>query len=328
MKQSKLSLKWLEVFLLTARSGAVQEAAREAGLSVSTVSHHLRSLEDTLGMSLFDHARRPLRLTPTGAVFHRYVEEALWLLRKAETELRSGALSETRELSLGLIEDFDSEIGPELARSLAAGMPRCRFRHLTRPSHEILTLLRHQEIDIGIAARPQFDPEDLIERPLMREPFALAVPEGDTTPPEDYLAGRSPRPLLRYSSNQFMAGQIEQQLRRLHVTVDGRFEFESNQTLMSMVAEGDGWAITTPLNYIRARPLHRQIALVPFPAKGFARYLSVYTTETAADPVVNSVVGTLRRLIAERAIQPAVERMPWLEGQFRLLPEAPAAESE
>jgi DNA-binding transcriptional LysR family regulator len=42
---------------------------REAGLSISTVSHHLRSLEAQLGVTLLNHARRPMTLTPVGAVF-------------------------------------------------------------------------------------------------------------------------------------------------------------------------------------------------------------------------------------------------------------------
>mgnify|MGYP001385135846 CR=1 FL=1 len=45
MNMSHISLKWLEVFHLVACHGSVQAAAREAGLSISTVSHHLRSLE-------------------------------------------------------------------------------------------------------------------------------------------------------------------------------------------------------------------------------------------------------------------------------------------
>ena len=36
-----LNLRWLEVFQLCARTGSLREAAREAGLSVSTVSHQL-----------------------------------------------------------------------------------------------------------------------------------------------------------------------------------------------------------------------------------------------------------------------------------------------
>ena len=53
MKPSQLSLRWLEVFLMTAQSGSVQTAAQQAGLSVSTVSHHLKSLETKLGHTAF-----------------------------------------------------------------------------------------------------------------------------------------------------------------------------------------------------------------------------------------------------------------------------------
>lgn len=321
MKKSGLSLKWLDVFLLTARTGSLQEAAREGGLSVSTASHHLRRLEDHLGVDLFDHSRRPMRLTPTGAVFHRHVDDALRLLRKAEVEAHSGKLSESRNLSLALVEDFDSEIAPELARGLTTIMPNCSFRHLTRPSLEILTLLRKQEIDIGIATRPQFDTGDLVEHPLLRDPFVLAVPASQTHLPEDYLKGQAPLPLLRYGSNQIMAAQIDQQLRRLRIDLTDKFRFDSNQTIMNMVAEGGGWAITTPTNYIRAKRFQRQISLIPFPAKGFARYLSLFTNEVQTDAITEMVLETMRRLIQLRAVDPIVASLPWLEGAFRLLPD-------
>lgn len=321
MKTSKLSLKWLEAFLLTARTGAVQDAAEEAGLSVSTVSHHLRSLEDTLGVTLFDHSRRPMRLTSAGALFYSHVDRAVRILRKAEVEAQSGDLADTRAMSLAMVEDFDSEIGPELARALAAGMPKCQFRHLTRPSHDILDMVRNQEIDIGIAARPQHIAEDINEIPLMREPFVLVLPADARDAPERYLSETPPLPLLRYSSNQIIATQIEQHLRRLRLQIPSRFEFESNQSLMSMVADGDGWTISTPLNFMRARRFHRQLQLATFPGKSFSRYLSIFTAEATPSQVIQPVSSTMRRLIDERAIRPAVERMPWLAEAFQLLPE-------
>ena len=321
MKTSKLSLKWLDAFLLTARTGAVQDAAEEAGLSVSTVSHHLRSLEDTLGVTLFDHTRRPMRLTSAGAVFYSHVDKAMRILRRAEMEAQSGDLIDTRAMSLAMVEDFDSEIGPELARALAAGMPKCQFRHLTRPSHEILDMIRDQEVDVGIAARPQFMSENIQELPLLKEPFVLVLPSEAKDAPETFLSNTPPLPLLRYSSNQIIATQIEQHLRRLRLQIPSRFEFESNQSLLSMVADGDGWTIATPLNYMRARRFHRQITLAPFPGKTFSRYLSIFTAEATPKQVVAPVSSTMRRLIHERAIRPSVERMPWLSELFQLLPD-------
>ena len=323
MKPSTLSLKWLELFLLTARSGSVRGAADAAGLSVSTVSHHLRSLETALGTPLFDHARRPMRVTPAGAVFQARVDEALRLIRKAEAEVQARGLAEIRQLSVALIEDFDTEIAPELARMLTTAMPKCRFHHLTRTSHGILDLLRKQEIDIGIAARPQFDPADLVEYPLLRDPFVLALPGPLKTPPEDLISGVSGLPLLRYSADQIMATQIEQHLRRLKLSIPGHFEFDSNQTILQLVAEGDCWAITTPANYLRAQRVHRQVRLAPFPGKGFARYISVFTTEMTDTAAARTVSETMRRLLETRALAPVHETMPWLTDLFRLLPATP-----
>lgn len=321
MKPSHLSLKGLDLFLAISRTGSVQAAADEAGLSVSTVSHHLRQLERSLGTALVDHAHRPLRVTPAGAIFQRDIEAAMRLIHKAEAAVQTGDLSETLQLGLAMVEDFDTEIAPELARLLTGAMPRCRFRHLTRPSHEILDLLRRQSIEIGIAARPQFDPPDLIETPVLRDPFVLALPASAPHTPDDYLAGATPLPFLRYSANQIMATQIEAHLRRIKRPLPDQHEFESNQTLMRLVAEGEGWAITTPMNYLRAQRFHRQIELAPFPAKGFARTLSVFTTDLTDTQVAHTVSETFRRLVETRAVAPAVEAMPWLTDLFRLLPD-------
>ena len=67
--QKSLSLRWLEVFQLIAKSGSIQQVASETDLSISTVSNHLRSLETALSVDLVDHGRRPMGLTPAGEVF-------------------------------------------------------------------------------------------------------------------------------------------------------------------------------------------------------------------------------------------------------------------
>ena len=176
MHRSKLTLKSLELFRETARCGQVQSVAQAAGLSVSTVSHHLRQLEHTLGVQLLDHARRPMALTPEGAAFLDHIDVPLDLLRKAEGAALTGRLSDIRNLRLALIEDFEDEVAPDLARQLARDMPACRFLHLTRPSHDILALLDSRAVDLGLATRPDTEPEGIREWPLLRDPYVVALP--------------------------------------------------------------------------------------------------------------------------------------------------------
>lgn len=105
-----LSLKWLELFQICAQKGSLQAASKETGLTVSTVSHHLRNLEDHLGVELFNHSRRPMVLTPKGRVFLRGIDTALFSIRKAKAEASAGSIAEASYLRIGTIEDFDSDM--------------------------------------------------------------------------------------------------------------------------------------------------------------------------------------------------------------------------
>ncbi|MEM1130837.1 MAG: LysR family transcriptional regulator, partial [Pseudomonadota bacterium] len=93
-KSREISLKWLKLFQICAQKGSLQAASDETGLTVSTISHHLRSLEEHLGVELFNHSRRPMVLTPKGLVFLRNIERALYGIRRAEAAATAGNIAE------------------------------------------------------------------------------------------------------------------------------------------------------------------------------------------------------------------------------------------
>jgi DNA-binding transcriptional LysR family regulator len=131
-----LSLKWLELFQTYARTSSLQATANETGLSISTVSHHLRNLEEHLGVDLFDHTRRPMVLTPTGRNFLRNIAQAMQAIRKATAEASAGNVADASYLRIGTIEDLDSDVTPELAVYLSQKLPDCNFLYHTGTSHE------------------------------------------------------------------------------------------------------------------------------------------------------------------------------------------------
>lgn len=319
MQKTNLSLRGLEVFQLVAKSGSVRKVADETGLSVSTVSHHLRSVEEALGVGLLDHSRRPMVLTPEGSIFARYVEDGLRMIRRGETELTSGDIAQMRELRFGIVDDFDSEVAPELAQFLARAMPKCTFKHHTRPSHEIIRLLAENKLDVGVATQPVHDVSGLFEFPVLRDPFVIALPAGAEDTPEECLSGRSTLPFLRYSHLQIIGSLIEAHLKRTRVSLPNRFELESNQSLLGMVADGSGWAITTPASFVRAKRFHSQIVLHPYPGKGFARTLSLFATELYPQPTAELIAGSMRRLIQRYFVNTISQNYDWLSSGFRVL---------
>ncbi len=314
-----LSLKWLELFQICAQKGSLQAASKETGLTISTVSHHLRNLEDHLGVELFNHTRRPMVLTPKGRAFLRNIDDALHLIRKAKAEASAGSITEASYLRFGTIEDFDSDIIPELAVYLFANMPACDFMYHTDSSHAIIDMLRDRQLDLGISTTSSERMRDLQDRPLLRDPFVIVLPKGNDQSLGDIVEGRTKLPFLRYSSNLIIARQIESQLRRMGISASHRFECSNNQTLMSMVSSGAGWTITTPLLYSRAKRFQSKLHMHPFPGKSFARTLALVATPDCSRSVIELVDAKTRSLINDRIITPLSTDIPWLADDFKLI---------
>lgn len=314
-----LSLKWLELFQICAQKGSLQATAKETGLTISTVSHHLRSLEDHLGIELFNHTRRPMVLTPKGRAFLKNIDEALFMIRKAKAEASAGSVTEARHLRIGTIEDFDSDIIPEIAVYLSQSMPGCDFMYQTESSHTIIDLLRNRHLDLGITSTPHEHLRELRERPFLRDPFVLVLPRVTQRPLADVVEGQDDLPFLRFSSNLLIARQIESQMRRLGLASKSSFECSNNQTLMAMVAAGAGWTITTPLLFSRAKRFQSKLVMHKFPGKSFSRTLSIIATPDCSGSVLDLIDGKMRTLIKKHAISPQTRDNPWLTDGFQLI---------
>ena len=70
-----LNYHHLQYFRMIVREGGVTRAAERLNLSQSTLSAQLRTLEESLGMRLFEREGRSLRLTPAGQVALEYAED-------------------------------------------------------------------------------------------------------------------------------------------------------------------------------------------------------------------------------------------------------------
>jgi DNA-binding transcriptional LysR family regulator len=139
-----------------------------------------------------------MSLTPAGETFLKNISNALEIFHKAEQEVTLGNLGEAHRLRIGLIEDFENDIAPELVVRLATEMPRCDFVHYSRSSHDVLQLLRNGEVDLGVVSSPSEDVINLQEYRVLRDPFVLAVRVGSGLQAEEYLTDTSGLPFLRY----------------------------------------------------------------------------------------------------------------------------------
>jgi len=314
-----VTLRGLEVFESLASTGSVAQTAEVTGLSQPAVSQQLRNLEKALGTDLVDHGRRPMRMTPAGRSFLARTEVVLSELRRAQSELSVMDLTHLSTLSIGLIDDFDNDLTPRLVTILADSLTKCRFKLITAPSLDISAAMAARELHIAVAASTGELHSGVVEYPLVRDPFMLVTPKGAVRDPGNVMGALQDVPLLRYSDEQLISRQIEAYLARQRLDFEERFEIGSHLALMAMVARGIGWAVTTPLGYMRAARFHDEIDAFALPVAPFARRISLFAGADWAEQVPRDVAETMRRLVQSQMIDPAIARLPWLAGQLRVI---------
>ncbi|MBE1292013.1 MAG: LysR family transcriptional regulator [Rhodobacteraceae bacterium] len=319
MLNKGVTLRGLEVFEALAEYGSVARASEITGLSQPAVSQQIRNLQTALGTDLIDHSKRPMQLTAAGRAYLARAREVLSQLRMAESELTVMDLTHLTQLSMGIIDDFDNDLTPRLVTKLAESMTRCRFRLVTAPSHEIINAIHAGDLHMAITAVAPETVDSMTEYPLARDPFILVAPSGYLSATGDMSQKLQDLPMLRYGQEQLIGRQIEAALNRAQFDVPHRFEIGSNPSLMSMVSRGIGWAITTPLGYLRAARFHDQVEAHPLPFPQFSRQISLLASGDWADTVPRDVAHTMRGLIQAHMVTPAIERFPWLDGAFTIL---------
>ncbi len=319
MLMKGVTLRGLEVFEALADNGSVAKAAQITGLSQPAVSQQMRNLETALGVDLIDHGRRPMRLTPAGRAFMGRTRAVLQQLRLAQNELTVMDLTHLSTLNLGVIDDFDNDLTPRLVTILAENMTRCRFKLITAPSHEISVEIKARRLHLGIAASSGEVMDGIVEYPLVRDPYILVCAKGAAEAAGGLAPLMEGLPILRYDRAQLIGRQIEAHLARQKLEFAERFEIGAHLSLMTLVARGMGWAITTPLGYMRAGRFHDRMEAHPLPFKPFARTISLFAATDWADRVPRDVARTTRTLVSDMVIGPALAQLPWLEGDLRVM---------
>lgn len=315
----KLSLWAIEIFVATVEEGSVSAAARRLGASVSSISQQLSNLEAALGATLLDRNKRPQQVTSAGALFLRRAQTILVTANQAKAELAVFNFSQTTRLRLGMIDDFDADVTPALMLKLARRMTGCQFLLESGGSYAMAEGLENRSLDVIVAADLETTQSWMELHPLLRDPFVLAVKKGMIDPVKPVLDQLFKHAFIRYSSRQMMGRQIESHLARQRIALPNRFEFDSYHAILSMVAGGAGWAITTPLGFMRAQRFHGDVEILPLPFKALSRNISLIARGRALDGIPAKIAADLRPMIREMLVAPCVEKYSWLADDLQVL---------
>ena len=241
-----VDLYQLDVFLTVASMGSMSAAAGALGISQSAVSQTTAQLEQSLGLVLIDRARRPLSLTPAGLYISQNAEPLIALARQMKAQATEVSKNEGSYLRIGMIDSVANTIGPSLIRQLVARTRGLSVQIGMATVQEEALLGR--ELDLMISTNSFVDHPAFEHQLLYEESFVAIVGRDarhEATPPT-LQALAAAVPFIRFSRTSTLGIRIERILRSNGIDAPRKLEVDHADTMTLLVAQGLGWAITTP----------------------------------------------------------------------------------
>jgi DNA-binding transcriptional LysR family regulator len=153
----------LKVFRVVAELLNYRRAAEELHLTQPAVTSQIRSLEDGLGIALFDRIGRETSLTPAGATLLQYVRQIEAIANDAIAALAPFGGQEGAELSIGASHTIAVYLLPKLLTQLLREWPRLKVHVIGGSTNEVLQALTAHQIAIGLIEAPAHRPDLKVE---------------------------------------------------------------------------------------------------------------------------------------------------------------------
>ncbi|MDQ0112192.1 DNA-binding transcriptional LysR family regulator [Paenibacillus harenae] len=146
-----------KVFYWAAKTGSLTQAAKSLYLTQPSVSHAIKQLEESFGLTLFYRTSKGVALTQEGSILYSYIEQSQILISLAEEKMAALKNLDSGELRIGgsdslfkhyllpYLEDFHQK-HPSI---------RLHLNHGTTP--EVITFLKEGRIDLGVVRMPIVD---------------------------------------------------------------------------------------------------------------------------------------------------------------------------
>lgn len=307
MGRLTLTLTQLEYLVALDQHRHFGKAAKACHVSQPTLSMQIQKLEAELGIVFFDRSHQPLLPTTEGEPLIQQARVVLSEARRLNHLSKEDRKELKGELRLGVIPTIAPYLVPLFVEHMARTYPKLSLHINELQTHQILSSLDNETLDVGLLATP-LKVDGLEEEKLFLEPFfayvnaghALAkrkyITEDDLDGSDLWLLGEGH--CLRTQIMRFCSLRSSQPVfRNVH------FEAGNLETLQRLVESGSGYTL---LPWLAAqRPHPKGVVLIPFRAPLPQRQVSLVWRRTqlkkrSIDALAEAILATLPEDLREQ----------------------------
>lgn len=270
-----MDLQQLRVFREAARSGGFTSASEELHLSQSTISLHIKHLEDELGSPLFLRTRRRVYLNEAGQVLLEYVERIFQEIKNAEMAVRELGQMERGTIRLGSGATTVTYRLPRILAAYQRKYPDIELIVTTDSSENLANAVHQQKLDIAVVMLPVIPSYSIEILPLLHEELVFVVGNNHPLAQKDVIEPQEicELSLIGYFHGSAMQAGLDKYFAAIGVTPRITMEMENIEAIKALVRAGLGASILpncsvagaqgTGLHELPVRdfPLKRELAL-------------------------------------------------------------------
>ncbi len=168
-----MEMKQLLFFKLTAETEHMTRAAEQLYVAQPFLSRTIASLESELGVKLFDHVGRQIRLNDCGRAFYKHVTNIFAELEDAQSEIKDISLKRNRSVSL--VTNTSLYMANVLG-DFKRHMPESVFHQASARRFSIIRQLKDGEVDFAICTPAIIDEPELETIVLIEDVCPIIFP--------------------------------------------------------------------------------------------------------------------------------------------------------
>ena len=302
----------LRVFRLVADALNFRRAADELHLSQPAVTSQVKSLEESLGIALFDRIGRDINLTPAGKTLLQYVRQIEAVANDAVAALAPFGGQEGVELNIGASHTIAVYLLPKLLPPLLCEWPKLRIHVIGGSTNDVLHALTMHQIGVALIESPAFRPDLKIEQ-FGEDELTLIVKPGHrwTKKPLLKAAELVQEPILLREFGSGMRRFVEEYLEQngvLRQQLRTCIDMNSTEGIIAAVEAGLGVGFVPCLALDKALKLG-SVSAIPLDNGPIRRHLSIVLLN---GPEPRGPLGQLLQILRDSG---AVELRPAAESQ-------------
>jgi DNA-binding transcriptional LysR family regulator len=240
-----MDLQQLRVFRVAARSRGFTRASEQLGLSQSTVSQHIKQLEDELGCSLFLRAGKQVYVSEAGKSLLVYVDRIFHELKNAEMSVRELSAMKHGTIRLGTGATTLTYLLPKVLGEYKRKYPGIELIAITGTTEFLLKQVAAQVMDLAIVMQAPHTPNNVLITPLSSEELVVIIGSEHPLARRNALTpGELEKlPFILYEKHTAMENMIESFFLGMGISPKISMELENIEAIKSLVAAGLGASI-------------------------------------------------------------------------------------